>query len=83
MSKNKKMDVNKKLSIFSTILAIILSDLMSAHLAILYCKIKYEVSSASASFPLLVAIPYIIMILAALTNSYILWHKSDPIKKDL
>jgi hypothetical protein len=81
------MDKDKKLSIVSTILAVILSDLMSAHVAIVYCNevnlIKYEGSSASASFPFLVAIPYIIMILGTLTNSYRLWIKSEPIKKGL
>ncbi len=72
------MDKYKKLSIFSTILAVIMSDLMSAHVAIVYCNnIKYENSSASASDAFLVAIPYIIMILTTLANSYILWNKSE------
>ncbi|MDF2701035.1 MAG: hypothetical protein K0Q49_2599 [Haloplasmataceae bacterium] len=71
------MDKNKKLSIFSTILAIILSDLMSANVAIVYCnKLKYEIPSASARDAFLVAIPYIIIILSTLINSYILWKKS-------
>lgn len=69
------MDKNKKLSIFSTVLAIILSDLMSAHVAIVYCnKQKYGDSAASIAF--LVALRYIIAISATLTNSYILWKKS-------
>lgn len=79
------MDINKKLSIVSTIMAIILSNLMSARVAIEYCKkvnlIKYEGSGDAVGYPLLVAIPYIIMILFTLLNSYILWRKSEPVKK--
>jgi len=71
------MNKYKILSIFSTILAIILSDLMSANVAIVYCnKLKDEGSSASAGAAFLVAIPYILLILATLINSYILWKKS-------
>lgn len=70
------MNINKKLSIFSTILAIILSNLLSARVAIEYCNnIKYKSSSASASAAFLVAIPYIIIILSTLINSYRLWKK--------
>ncbi|WP_291569318.1 hypothetical protein [Clostridium sp. UBA4548] len=72
------MNIYKKLSIFSTILAIILSNLMSARVAIEYCNnIKYKSFSASASASFLVAIPYIIMILFTLMNSYILWRKKQ------
>lgn len=72
------MNKNKKLSMFSTILAIILSELMSANVAIVYCnKIKYESFSASAGAAFLVAIPYIMIILSTLINSYILWKKSE------
>jgi len=71
------MNKYKKLSIFSTILAIILSDLMSANVAIVYCnKVKDEGFSASAGAAFLVAVPYIIIILSTLLNSYILWKKS-------
>ena len=79
------MNRNKKLSIFSTILAIISSDLMSARVAIEYCNnlnlIKYEGSKTSASVAFSVAIPYIIIILCTLFNSYRLWVKPYPVKK--
>lgn len=72
------MDKNKKLSIFSTVLAIILSDLMNANVAIVYCNNqRYGDPSASASIAFLVAIRYIIAILATLINSYRLWKKSE------
>jgi hypothetical protein len=74
------MNKNKKLSIFSTILAIILSDLMSANVAIVYCnRQKYGDSTASIAF--LVALRYIILILAALINSYILWKRPEKSKQ--
>jgi len=71
------MNIYKKLSIFSTILAILLSNLMSARVAIEYCNIKNKNSSASANAVFLVAIPYIMMILFTLINSYILWIKKE------
>jgi uncharacterized integral membrane protein len=72
------MDKNKKLSIFSTILAIILSVLMGVNITIVYFNnLKYESSSASASVAFIVAIGYIILILATLINSYRLWKKSE------
>lgn len=72
------MNKYKKLSIFSTILAVIMSDIMSAHLAIIYCnRLKYGDSSTATNVAILIAIGYIMMIFAALVNSYILWNKSE------
>ncbi|MCM0648897.1 hypothetical protein NBE98_10980 [Clostridium swellfunianum] len=72
------MDKYKMLSIFSTIMAIILFVLMSVNVAIVYCNNqKYEGSSASANVAIIVAIRYIIIILATLINSYRLWKKSE------
>lgn len=70
------MNKYKKLSIFSTILAIILSDLMSANVAIVYCN-KQKYGDSTASIVILVALRYIILILAILINSYRLWKKSE------
>ncbi|ERI90315.1 hypothetical protein HMPREF1982_03918 [Clostridiales bacterium oral taxon 876 str. F0540] len=59
-------------------MAIILFVLMIVNVAIVYCNnLKYEGSSVSASVAIIVAVGYIIIILATLINSYRLCKKSE------
>lgn len=70
----------RKLSILFICLSILLSDVMCAHIAYLYCDMiwgmKLAVYSASASVVFLLAIPYSGIIFTFVIAAYVCMRKS-------
>lgn len=71
----------KKLSIAFTILSVLLSDIMCAVVAYNYrdmlCGIKHSGYSASAGTALLLAIPFIIGIIACISCGIVFYKKAE------
>jgi hypothetical protein len=70
----------KKLSTVFTILALVLSHVMCAHVAFNYrsmiCCIEHTGCSAPADIALLLAIPYLIGIAVCVLLAVVFWRKS-------
>lgn len=71
----------KKLSIVFSILAVLLSDIMCAHIAYAYCDMKwateYYLTSAPAWVVFIFAIPYLVGIAVCVLCSVYFFHRSE------